>query len=388
MLTFVINCNQKYSEQLIAKMYLQNPDSVSTLIKTMLTEDYSRYNKADACIAAEEAGYTTDVFDYIKQIHVHKLMPFIIIYIAVMTVTVCLFIYYIYIFGRQCDKKVSQAEKDLETVRLKLETSEYCHEKREHELRQFIENIAHQVKTPLAVLITEIEVGSGKERQLIQTEKIRKLLDMLLKIARLEAGKVNFERNDEDMLNLICNICSRIFIHYRDAAPDNIYNIYIEGTDSGETLFKYTLKDEQWYDFLTDSYVTPDNIETMSTRYRAWCDCDWIDEALLNVIENSFKHSDDCRTKDINISLSDDEQYVIITISDSGDGIPEQYTERIFDRFFTCNEASYESTGIGLNLSKLIITQLGGDIRIRQLDEKQFFVITMPKYNMLKRREA
>ncbi len=388
MVVFMVNSNQNYCKHLIGSVYEAAPEVSAVLINAMLDNSYSKENIDGAMEAAQYSGYTTGVFTYIRQKYVYRLLPFIIAYIVVMLWLVSMFMHYFLFSKRAIEQKYSKIQRDYEALELEAETSAYNHEMREAQLRQFIENIAHQIKTPLAVLITDIEVCSGKKRQLVQTEKIRKLLDMLLKIARLEAGKVNFERNDEDMLNLLCNISLRLYEHYRNAAPDNNYNIFIEGSDNLDgVLFQYKLENGKWHDRKNNAYVTPDNIEVFSDKYRVWCDYDWMFEALLNVIENSFKHSDNNLTKDINIALSDNGGDVMISISDSGEGIPKEYIDHIFDRFFTGGEASYESTGIGLNLSKLIIDQLGGDIRIKQIDGRQFFVVTMPKYNILKRND-
>lgn len=389
----IVNLHRTYSEYLIKYLYNSRAQATSTLIRAMLDDNcLDRYRQNEEYDKVSEAalssGYTDDLPSYIRQKYVKKLMPYIIGYVIIMIIICGVIIYYFTAAKKKYESSTSHAVRELEALKLKYEMNDYNHEKREAELRQFIENIAHQIKTPLAVLITEIEMDSGREKQLVQTGKIRQLLDMLLKIARLEAGKVNFERNDENMLNLLCNICSKLAEHYHNTMPENVYHICISGSHENRSeLFKYVLQAGGWYDEVKESTVTPDELDDIANDYRAWCDYEWTSEALLNVIENSFKHTDADTTKEINICLSADSDDVKITISDSGEAVPEQYAERIFDRFFTGGAASYESTGIGLNLSKLIITQSGGDIRLKQIDDTQYFVITMPKYNLLKRRE-
>ncbi|MCK5783943.1 MAG: ATP-binding protein, partial [Desulfobacterales bacterium] len=101
---------------------------------------------------------------------------------------------------------------------------------------------------------------------------------------------------------------------------------------------------------------------------------------FLNIINNSIDAHESKPYGGININTqSDDEnQGVLIEISDTGSGIPPEYLEKIFDPFFTTKTVG-KGTGLGLSICYSIIKQLGGDIAVRSEHGKGAeFIISLP----------
>jgi len=77
----------------------------------------------------------------------------------------------------------------------------------------------------------------------------------------------------------------------------------------------------------------------------------------------------------ITIKTKEDEKNNIITIEDSGPGIPEEYLEQIFEPLFTLKE---KGTGLGLSSCKNIVEAHGGEIKVK--NSPTTFTITLPKH--------
>ena len=84
---------------------------------------------------------------------------------------------------------------------------------------------------------------------------------------------------------------------------------------------------------------------------------------LTNLVKNSIAALLGVENKTIHISISQSENSsIVLTIEDNGKGIPEEILERVFVPFFTTRE---DGSGIGLSLSRQIISLHGGSMNIR-----------------------
>lgn len=99
---------------------------------------------------------------------------------------------------------------------------------------------------------------------------------------------------------------------------------------------------------------------------------------LTNLLSNAIRYSYENSTIDINIASND--KMVKIAVSDSGQGIPEQYIDKIFDRYFRIPGSKKEGTGLGLSISKEFIEAQGGTIKVESDFAKgSTFTINIPK---------
>ena len=95
-----------------------------------------------------------------------------------------------------------------------------------------------------------------------------------------------------------------------------------------------------------------------------------LSQVIANLVENarSFVPGSNGR---IDIKLSRQGDQAIVTISDNGPGIPEENTERIFERFYTdrpANEAFGQNSGLGLSITRQIVEAHGGSIKAGNVD--------------------
>ena len=219
-------------------------------------------------------------------------------------------------------------------------------QKEKSELADAMSDISHQLKTPLTSMLVMTDLlcdpnlptdkrieFTGHIRS--QLERIEWLVTSLLKLSRLDAGTITFNKVPVKM-DVLLN---------RALAP---LMIPIE-------LRRQTL-------------VIDHPEMTLS------CDLNWTAEALLNILKNCVEHTGagGC----LRISCTQNPLYTQIIISDNGSGIDPDDLPHIFERFYRGKNAGEDSVGIGLAMAKSMITSQGGSITVNsKLNEGTTFTI-------------
>ena len=131
-------------------------------------------------------------------------------------------------------------------------------------------------------------------------------------------------------------------------------------------------------------YIKNNNIElifdTDSEEVITYCDADKIERIMLNLLSNAIKY-----TKEngyIKVEINTTKSDVIVSVKDSGVGIPKDKLDIIFDRFGQVN-ASFnrknEGSGIGLSIVKNLIEMHGGYIDVKsEIEKGSDFIFTIP----------
>lgn len=198
-------------------------------------------------------------------------------------------------------------------------------DKEKEKLRTTMEDICHQIKTPLTsiniynqLLEDHYDVTYLKESQ-TQIEKIEYFINSLLHIAKLESNQVKFDFQKQS-LNYILNL-----------SLQSIHSL-IENNDI--------------------TVILPQNDITF------YYDESWLQEALTNILKNNMEHG--CHS--ITITVHEHDQYFKLFIQNDGDEIDACDLPHIFERFYHTNKQ--QGVGIGLALSKEIIHQHHGEIDV------------------------
>ena len=99
---------------------------------------------------------------------------------------------------------------------------------------------------------------------------------------------------------------------------------------------------------------------------------------LTNLLQNAIKYSPEETEIDIKFDLYEDKLY--FSVIDRGIGIPEKDQEHVFERYFRADNALLtQGTGIGLNIVKFHIENLGGDISFKSVENKgSTFTVKLP----------
>lgn len=226
------------------------------------------------------------------------------------------------------------------TVMLKESADNSLKDKKQ--LKESIEDISHQLKTPLTSILVMIDnliddedMDSTTREEFIRDIKrevvnINFLVQALLKLSKFDSNTVQFIKKEIFIKDIIDESIKNV------SSLCDLRNIKIELTGDEKVKFN--------------------------------CDYRWQVEAITNIIKNCIDYSKE--NSKIIINYEKNNAYALITIQDFGDGISKRDLPHIFERFYKGKNSLSESIGIGLALSKAIIEEDNGNISIYSKEGK------------------
>lgn len=220
-------------------------------------------------------------------------------------------------------------------------------------LGRMLQDISHQLKTPLStisiyneMLLIE-DLPRQKQVQLLQNNEIQisrmnVLIQNLLKVAKIDAKAISFDKEPLNLVNTINEVLNRLenIINERDLSID--------------------------WDGTEEVMVIHDKL--------------WMQEALMNLLKNAIEHSKP--GEKITLQVMDTPIYTELVIQDFGEGIAAEDLPHIFNRFYKAsNSKKHDSTGIGLALTKAIIEAHQALIKVESVKNAYTkFTITFIKF--------
>ena len=222
---------------------------------------------------------------------------------------------------------------------------------------EFINNMTHELKTPIATVGVALEAISkfdlkteqGKAKEYIdisrnEINRLSLLVDKVLNIAAFDSKEIT---SKSELVNL------------NQSINDAIESLKLQ-LDNNKIQINYTNE-------VSNPIIFGDKLH--------------IANVVHNIIDNSIKYSRE--NPQIDIHLSETQNHLILNFKDNGKGIPKEYQTKIFDRFFrvpTEDKHDVKGHGLGLNYVKNVIESLGGKITLESnLNKGSEFVITLPK---------
>ena len=236
------------------------------------------------------------------------------------------------------------------TVMLKESADNSLKDKRN--LKKSLEDISHQLKTPITSilvildnLIEEPDMDETLREDFIrdikrETANINFLVQSILKLSKFDADTINFIKDEV----LLKDVVEKAAQNVSTLCDLKNITLNIKGDDSAGIT----------------------------------CDFRWQTEAVTNIIKNCIEHSEDGSSVDVTYSKNN--VYSMISVRDCGSGISKEDLPHIFERFYKGENASKDSVGIGLALSKTIIEEDNGHINVTSdesgtLFEIKYFII-------------
>ncbi|MCB9594328.1 MAG: HAMP domain-containing histidine kinase, partial [Sandaracinaceae bacterium] len=107
-----------------------------------------------------------------------------------------------------------------------------------------------------------------------------------------------------------------------------------------------------------------------------WARHDQLDQVWTNLVHNALQAMDGAGS--LRVALRDDGAFLVVEITDSGPGVPEDARERIFDPFYTTKSVG-EGSGLGLSICKDIVEGHGGTITLESQPGRTTFAVRLPK---------
>lgn len=224
-------------------------------------------------------------------------------------------------------------------------------ENEKNEIKSLISDIAHQLKTPLTNLrmygeflqdenLSEDERKEFNEIILLSLNRLSFLIESMIKMSRLESGVIQLKPElaplNETLVNALKNVQKK--------AKDKNINIEIQKLEQVNIIH----------------------------------DKKWTSEAIFNVIENAVKYTKSNGM--IRIKIINYEIFSRIDIEDNGMGISEEELPKIFTRFYRGqNVTEEEGIGIGLYLTREIISRQGGYIKVSSNEKGTIFSLFFKK---------
>jgi len=387
---------QQERQSVTGILYAQNPDAAKEYADIIMNDNVNNQNATDGVGAMVKLGYADTAF--INNANRYPLNWMIA------SAVIGSFLIFAVLFMRDRKMRLYISEftdfkNSYASVQKRMDGMNASLNQKNSQIRVFIENIAHQIRTPISyVYLTldeiyekydkslalidcykrddnyfENDYSNGNElRQLMMNQndkvkecincidRINELLSRLLKISRLESGKVIMEKQDCDIVAFICDICGEY--------PNPDIHLLIQPFNYVSIANAVNV---------ANSANTEENIVHI--------DSEWFREAIVNIINNALEHSD--KNVPVDVELTIDTYKVNISITNCGEDIAALDIPYIFDRFYTAENVLFSHTGIGLNLANLIISQHNGNIKLTSKNQHTEFLITIPKYKFTSKYE-
>ncbi|WP_407653446.1 ATP-binding protein [Brevibacillus ruminantium] len=226
----------------------------------------------------------------------------------------------------------------------------------------FVANVSHELRTPLSMLqgyseaiVDDIAATPEEHKELAQIiydESVRmtKLVNELLSLARMEAGHIEVSLEQVEVRPYL----ERIQRKFVNLAREQEIHLLLEINTSVETT---------------------------------WIDPDRMEQVLTNLIDNAIRHTHEGGTV---VLRARGDQTLLLEVSDTGSGIPQEDLPFVFERFYKADKARTRGkaggTGLGLAIAKNIVEAHGGTIGVQsKLGEGTTFTIALPdKHKIVK----
>ena len=247
-------------------------------------------------------------------------------------------------------KAISKLQEANEVLKEDIKRKEAIDEMR----KDFIANVSHELKTPIALIqgyaeglnegLCEDEESRKYYTEVImdESEKMNKMVKQLLTLSSLESGNSILHKENFNMTSLTEGVLSSISILIGEK------NVKVD------------------FDTSRDVFLYADEFK--------------IEEVVTNYISNAIHHVNDNGT--IKIDVSEDERNVYFSVYNTGNQIPEKDLANVWEKFFKVDKAhsrSYGGSGIGLSIVKAIVEAHGGAVKVVNKSDGVEFGFKIPR---------
>ena len=230
-------------------------------------------------------------------------------------------------------------------------------EKAEQIRKEFTANVSHELKTPLQSIsgcaellsngmVKDEDVPKFSQQIYSESKRMISLVDDIIGLSRLDEGARDMTREKVDLMDISSDVVNRLLPVANNAGVE----LSIEGEKS--------------------EFVGIPSL---------------LNEIVYNLCDNAIKYNKN--DGHVSVSVTSDEKYVVLTVSDDGIGIPLEQQERIFERFYRVDKSHSKEvggTGLGLSIVKHAVSLHNGKIDLRsQMGTGTTITVTFPKESII-----
>jgi len=256
--------------------------------------------------------------------------------------------------------KLKRISKSLETEVLKKDLLLEESDKYNKLKTQLFSTISHELKTPINIIYSSVQLLEKfhKDSSVIGTAK-----------AFLKYSKI-MKQNCHRLIRLINNLIDMNKIEV------GFFNLHLKNNNIIKVIEDITLSIVEYASLKDITVIFDTEIEEKITAF----DAEKFERIMLNILSNSIKFTKPGGK--IDVTIYDKNEHILISVKDTGIGIPQDMLEKIFNTF-TQVDASFrrhaEGSGIGLSLVKSLVKMHEGEITVRsQLGIGSEFIIKLP----------
>lgn len=252
-------------------------------------------------------------------------------------------------------RKIEELQKQIEIRQASLEKTREFDELKSN----FFCTVSHELKTPINIILGVVQLSTMKENNLngisqLSANKYMKMIKQncyrliklsnnLIDITKIEAGYTEMNIRNHNIVSVIEDITLSVADYVKSKDISLVFD-----TDIEERIIE--------------------------------CDDEQLERVMLNLLSNAIKFTNS--KGKIEVNIKDKKEFVVISVKDSGIGIPKEKTDIVFDRFRQVDPTltrEKEGSGIGLSLVKSIIEKHGGNISlISEIGKGSEFIIELP----------
>jgi two-component system phosphate regulon sensor histidine kinase PhoR len=255
-------------------------------------------------------------------------------------------------------------------------------------LRQdFVANVSHELKTPLAVIKACIETlidGAADdpthrkpflERIAEQADRLHALILDLLSLARIETGEQVFDFQPVSLAPVVTACLER----HRARAEGKQQQLAAHSPPDQNGRME--VRDQESASHTADARASSLPPSISATTVAVWADYEAVSEILDNLVDNAVKYTPERGS--IAVSWRAENDQVCLEVADSGIGIPESDLPRVFERFYRVDKARSRElggTGLGLSIVKHLVQAMNGSITATsKLGQGTTFSVRLPR---------
>jgi PAS domain S-box-containing protein len=271
--------------------------------------------------------------------------------------------------GRQLDVQVSYGpirDEAGEVSRVIAVVRDISRQKALERLRsEFVSTVSHEFRTPLALikgyiatlLRQDLALGDETRKRFLRNtdeaaDRLSRLIDELLSVSRIEAGRLELELQPLDLRELVAGVLERLRL---EASHCQLV-----------------------------AQLPPQELVVQA-------DSDKVERVLLNLLTNAIKFSPEGGTVTVEVQWAKAPPGVLISVTDQGSGIPPEHLDRVFDKFYRAGDDLVKKTkgvGLGLYICKSIVEHHGGRIWVESTPgEGSTFKFTLPQDGLARGNE-